>query len=89
MCSRCQRALLNFCCRYALAIDYTGRNLQDHLKAQGYPWTKAKGFDDSCPIGPFIPSSEVKDPHALQLWLKVDAIFSFPSRSLTSRRVLR
>lgn len=64
-------ALLTFCHRYALAIDYTGRNLQDQLKGKGLPWTKAKGFDDSCPIGPFIPSSEIKDPHALQLWLKV------------------
>ncbi|ORY58663.1 hypothetical protein BCR35DRAFT_319393 [Leucosporidium creatinivorum] len=57
---------------YALAVDYTGRNLQNELSGKGLPWTKAKGFDDACPIGPFIPATEIKDPHALQLWFKIN-----------------
>jgi acylpyruvate hydrolase len=35
----------------ALAIDVTGRNLQDEAKKRGLPWTTAKGFDTFTPIG--------------------------------------
>lgn len=27
---------------YCLAIDYTGRNMQDAVKAKGLPWSAAK-----------------------------------------------
>lgn len=30
---------------YFLAIDYTGRNVQDAAKKKGLPWSAAKGFD--------------------------------------------
>ncbi len=30
-----------------LGIDFTARDLQDGLKAKGYPWEKAKAFDGS------------------------------------------
>lgn len=30
---------------YTLAIDYTGRNLQDEVKKKGLTWSAAKGFD--------------------------------------------
>lgn len=30
---------------YCLAIDYTGRNLQDIVKKKGLPWSAAKGYD--------------------------------------------
>lgn len=30
---------------YTLAIDMTGRNVQDHVKTKGLPWSTAKGFD--------------------------------------------
>lgn len=35
----------------ALAIDLTGRNVQDAVKKKGLPWSTAKGFDTFCPIG--------------------------------------
>lgn len=38
-----------------LALDLTLRDLQNHLKAQGHPWEKAKAFDASCPISQFVP----------------------------------
>lgn len=37
-----------------LALDLTLRDLQQSLKAQGYPWEMAKSFDHSCPITPFL-----------------------------------
>ncbi|KAI5475704.1 hypothetical protein MNV49_001038 [Pseudohyphozyma bogoriensis] len=57
---------------YTLAIDYTGRNMQDAVKKKGLPWSAAKGFDTFCPVGPFIPASKIKDPQNLDLWYKVN-----------------
>ncbi|SCV70769.1 BQ2448_3531 [Microbotryum intermedium] len=57
---------------YTLAIDYTGRNMQDVVKKKGLPWSAAKGMDTWCPVSMFIPKDEVKDPHQLRLWYKVN-----------------
>ena len=37
-----------------LALDLTLRALQDELKARGQPWERAKAFDGSCPMSPFV-----------------------------------
>jgi len=60
---------------YALAIDMTGRNMQEAVKKKGLPWTAAKGFDTFTPIGPFIPKQAVPDPHNLILALKVNGTY--------------
>ncbi|SGY79002.1 BQ5605_C008g05010 [Microbotryum silenes-dioicae] len=57
---------------YTLAIDYTGRNMQDAVKKKGLPWSAAKGMDTWCPVSRFISKDEVKDPHQLRLWYKVN-----------------
>ena len=38
----------------SVGIDFTARDVQDELKAKGLPWEKAKGFDSSAVIAPFI-----------------------------------
>lgn len=38
----------------SLGIDFTARDVQSALKAKGLPWEKAKGFDSSAVIAPFI-----------------------------------
>jgi hypothetical protein len=46
--------LLILCTRLlpiALAIDVTGRNMQDVVKGKGLPWAAAKGFDTFAPVG--------------------------------------
>jgi acylpyruvate hydrolase len=49
---------------YAVADDVTARDLQGREPQ----WTRAKGFDRSCPWGPWITTvDEVPDPRALQL----------------------
>ena len=42
-----------------LGLDLTLRDLQNQLKAKGYPWEIAKAFDDSCPIAEWqsVPDS--------------------------------
>jgi len=37
-----------------LALDLTLRELQSELKAKGLPWERAKAFDHSCPIAPWL-----------------------------------
>ena len=39
----------------ALGIDFTARDWQNKLKAQGAPWEIAKGFDNSAVLGKFVP----------------------------------
>ena len=49
---------------YAVADDLSARDLQKRERQ----WTRAKGFDRSCPWGPWITTAdEVADPHALAL----------------------
>ncbi len=49
---------------FAVADDLSARDLQKREPQ----WTRAKGFDRSCPFGPWITTAdEVADPHALGL----------------------
>jgi 2-keto-4-pentenoate hydratase/2-oxohepta-3-ene-1,7-dioic acid hydratase in catechol pathway len=54
---------------YAVANDVSARDLQRSEKQ----WTRAKGFDTSCPWGPWITTAdEVADPRALQITTDVN-----------------
>ena len=35
-------------------LDLTKADIQNHLKAKGLPWERAKGFDDSAVLGDFV-----------------------------------
>jgi acylpyruvate hydrolase len=71
---------------YAIADDLSARDLQGREPQ----WTRAKGFDGSCPYGPWITTAdEIDDPHALALrtWVNgelrqdsttADLIFNVP-----------
>jgi acylpyruvate hydrolase len=52
---------------YVLALDMTSR-----LDMQEYSILLIKGFDTSCPIGPFISKSLINDPDNLDLKLSVN-----------------
>lgn len=64
--------LTGMCEGYVLAIDLTGRNVQDEAKKKGLPWTIAKGYDTFCPISAVIPKSLIPDPHNVVLHLSVN-----------------
>ncbi|KAG7563002.1 hypothetical protein FFLO_01560 [Filobasidium floriforme] len=57
---------------YTLAIDVTGRNMQDVVKGKGLPWAAAKGFDTFAPVGRFIPKSSLPDPDNVGLTLSIN-----------------
>jgi 2-keto-4-pentenoate hydratase/2-oxohepta-3-ene-1,7-dioic acid hydratase in catechol pathway len=49
---------------YVIANDVSARDLQDSDKQ----WSRAKGMDTFCPLGPYIVTKdEVPDPHALTI----------------------
>ena len=53
-----------------LGIDFTARDLQQHLKTKGLPWEKAKAFDGSAVIGSWLPKSQFSDINAINFCLK-------------------
>jgi 2-keto-4-pentenoate hydratase/2-oxohepta-3-ene-1,7-dioic acid hydratase in catechol pathway len=57
---------------YGVAIDLTLRDVQNALKSKGLPWEKAKAFDTSCPLSPFVAADQIVDPQRLRLSLKVN-----------------
>ncbi|KAK9450858.1 uncharacterized protein V1518DRAFT_411883 [Limtongia smithiae] len=57
---------------YAVAIDMTGRNVQEEIKKKGLPWTTAKGFDTFLPISAYIPKASIPDPSDCTLFLTVN-----------------
>jgi 2,4-didehydro-3-deoxy-L-rhamnonate hydrolase len=55
---------------YALHNDYSERSFQ---LERGGQWVKGKSADTFAPIGPFLATrDEVRDPHALGMWLTVN-----------------
>src|SRR3954471_10894890 len=54
---------------YAVADDVSGRDLQKRENQ----WTRAKGFDTSCPWGPWITTAdEIADPRGLRITTHVN-----------------
>jgi 2-keto-4-pentenoate hydratase/2-oxohepta-3-ene-1,7-dioic acid hydratase in catechol pathway len=67
---------------YALAIDFTARNVQDEAKKKGLPWSIGKGFDTFCPLSSFIPKDKIPDPYNVELYLSING--EQKQRDLTS-----
>lgn len=59
---------------YGLALDLTLRDIQQQLKQNGQPWERAKAFDSSCPITPFVRAEEITAPQQLDFNLTVNGV---------------
>lgn len=59
---------------YAVGVDLTRRDLQQHAKDSRRPWDVAKGFDASAPVSAIVPASRTSSgiPGAGRIWLAVD-----------------
>ena len=55
-----------------IGIDITARDIQDRQIKGGLPWDLAKGFDNSAPLGTFIPLSETGQIDNLDFSLKIN-----------------
>ncbi len=64
-------AALDFVFGYSIANDVSARDLQTRDKQ----WTRAKGLDTFCPLGPVIVSAdEIPDPQKLRIVTTVDGV---------------
>lgn len=63
---------LSYVAGYGVGLDMTLRDIQAEAKKKGLPWTLAKGFDTSAPLSPFVPASMIRDPHQLDIVLRVN-----------------
>ena len=52
-----------------VGIDFTARDLQQKLRAQGLPWELCKGFDGSAALGEWIPIEQFRSVDALHFHL--------------------
>jgi acylpyruvate hydrolase len=55
-----------------VALDLTARDIQNELKKKAHPWTLAKSFKSSCPIGPLTPLAHGLDLQNLHFALSVN-----------------
>ncbi|MES2965517.1 MAG: fumarylacetoacetate hydrolase family protein [Bdellovibrionota bacterium] len=55
----------------SIALDLTARQIQDQCKKEGKPWTIAKSFHASCPLGPIVALPS-RDLQSLTFSLKVN-----------------
>ncbi|MDO9305992.1 MAG: fumarylacetoacetate hydrolase family protein [Sulfuricurvum sp.] len=53
-------------------LDLTKADIQNHLKAKGLPWERAKGFDDSAVLGDFVPLDAPLE--SLQMTLHINGV---------------
>lgn len=71
-----------------IGIDFTARDLQKECKSKGLPWEIAKAFENSAPLGKFLPKDLFDDMNSIRFHLDInnktvqqgisgDMIFSF------------
>ena len=61
---------MDYVAGYVLHNDYSEREFQLERSGQ---WVKGKSNDTFAPLGPFLATKdEIKDPHNLNLWLKLN-----------------
>jgi 2-keto-4-pentenoate hydratase/2-oxohepta-3-ene-1,7-dioic acid hydratase in catechol pathway len=70
---------------YNVCLDITARDIQSHSKRHGLPWTIAKGFDTFAPISPVIQKAAIKNPHNIDISLKVNN--AIKQRSNTNKMI--
>lgn len=55
-----------------VGIDFTARDLQEKLRAEGLPWDLCKGFDGSAVVGNFVPVNRFRDVQNLHFHLAIN-----------------
>ncbi|MCI6618506.1 MAG: fumarylacetoacetate hydrolase family protein, partial [Prevotella sp.] len=55
-----------------VGIDFTARDMQRKLMADGHPWDICKGFDGSAAIGEWVPVDRFRDIQAVHFHLDIN-----------------
>ncbi|MGB7061486.1 MAG: fumarylacetoacetate hydrolase family protein [Candidatus Zixiibacteriota bacterium] len=65
---------LSFISALTVGLDLTLRDVQGELKKKGLPWEIAKAFEQSAPIGDFVPYDQSLDLNNMSFGCKVNGI---------------
>ena len=65
---------LSFVSAVTVGLDLTLRDVQADLKKKGLPWEIAKAFEQSAPIGSFVPYNKSIDLNNISFGCKVNGI---------------
>jgi 2-keto-4-pentenoate hydratase/2-oxohepta-3-ene-1,7-dioic acid hydratase in catechol pathway len=71
---RTEEETLSFISAITVGLDLTLRDVQEDLKKKGLPWEIAKSFEQSAPIGDFIPYDQSLDLKDILFGCKVNGI---------------
>lgn len=69
-----EAAALDHVWGYGVGLDMTRRDLQAAAKKAGRPWTLAKGFDQSAPLGDLVRASDIGHPQQGAITLLVNGV---------------
>jgi 5-carboxymethyl-2-hydroxymuconate isomerase len=72
--ARTEEEALSFISSITVGLDLTLRDVQRDLKQKGLPWEIAKAFEQSAPIGDFIPYDQSLDLNNMSFGCKVNGI---------------
>lgn len=67
-----QRFALRYYDAVTVGIDFTARDLQNRLRAEGKPWDLCKGFDGSAAIGEWVSIEKFRDIQAIHFRLDIN-----------------
>ena len=57
---------------HTVGIDFTARELQQRLRAEGKPWDLCKGFDGAAVIGQWVDIAKFRDIQAIHFHLDIN-----------------
>lgn len=72
--ARTEEEALSFVDSISVGLDLTLRDVQEELKKKGLPWEISKAFDQSAPIGDFIPYDSSIDLTDISFGCKVNGV---------------
>ena len=55
-----------------VGVDFTARDLQQRLRAEGKPWDLCKGFDGAAVIGQWVDMAKFRDIQAIHFHLDIN-----------------
>jgi 5-carboxymethyl-2-hydroxymuconate isomerase len=70
--ARTEEEALSLIDSISVGLDLTLRDIQDMLKKKGHPWEIAKSFDQSSPLGDFVPYDESIDLNNISFGCKIN-----------------
>jgi len=71
---RTEEEALSFVDSFTVGLDLTLRDVQKNLRKNGMPWEISKAFDQSAPVGNFVPYTKALDLGNISFGCKVNGV---------------